>query len=179
MAGAALARRRRDHSPARPHLVGPAHRWRRARHDTGLQLAALRIWRAGLGLLVRGAHVRRQADDVPSRIVDAAAILATVLLVVFQVRHYVTGGDPYGTGSPLMTAGLQVSLLLAVLIGLERIRLKTGSIVQDVGAQLLAAGLLLAIAFGLGVNANPLFTGEAVGGRFVISSCSDTASRRC
>ena len=66
--------------------------------------------------------------------------------------HIVTGGDPYGTSGPLMTAGLQVSLLLAVLIGLERIRLKSGSIVQDVGAQLLEAGLLLAIAFGLGVN---------------------------
>ncbi|MET0688727.1 MAG: DUF2339 domain-containing protein [Methyloceanibacter sp.] len=126
----------------------------------GYGVPALAFWFAGRML-------RRQADDVPSRIVDAAAILATVLLVVFQVRHYVTGGDPYGTGSPLMTAGLQVSLLLAVLIGLDRIRLKTGSIVQDVGAQLLAAGLLLAIAFGLGVNANPLFTGEAVGGRFV------------
>jgi uncharacterized membrane protein len=114
-----------------------------------------------------GRMLRRQGDDVPSRTVDAAAILFTVLLVVFQVRHYVTGGDPYGTGSPLMTAGLQVSILLAVLIGLERIKLKTGSVVQDVGAQLLAAGLLLAAIFGLGVNANPLFTGEAVGGRFV------------
>ena len=126
----------------------------------GYGVPAVAFWFAG-------PMLRRQADDVPSRIVDAAAILFTVLLVVFQVRHYVTGGDPYGTSGPLMTAGLQVSLLLAVLIGLERIRLKSGSIVQDVGAQLLAAGLLLAIAFGLGVNANPLFTGEAVGGRFV------------
>jgi uncharacterized membrane protein len=66
-----------------------------------------------------------------------------------------------------MTAGLQVSLLLAVLIGLERIRRKTGSVVQDVGAQLLAAGLLLAAVMGLGIEANPMLTGEAVGGRFV------------
>ena len=126
----------------------------------GYGVPALAFWFAGRML-------RRQADDVPSRIVDAAAILFAVLLVVFQVRHYVTGGDPYATGSPLMTAGLQVSLLLAVLIGLERIRLKTGSIVHDIGAQFLGAGLLLAIAFGLGVNANPLFTGEAVGGPVV------------
>jgi uncharacterized membrane protein len=114
-----------------------------------------------------GRMLRRQADDVPARIVDAAAILFTVLLVVFEVRHYVTGGDPYATGSPLMTAGLQVSLLLALLIGLERIRLKTGSVVQDIGAQFLAAGILLAAVTGLGVEANPMLTGETVGGRFV------------
>jgi uncharacterized membrane protein len=126
----------------------------------GYGVPALAFWFAGRML-------RRQADDVPARIVDAAAILFTVLLVVFQVRHYVSGGNPYGIGSPLMTAGLQVSLLLAVLIGLERVRLKTGSVVQDVGAQLLAAGLLLAVILGLGFHANPLVTGEPVGGRFV------------
>ena len=114
-----------------------------------------------------GRMLRRQADDVPSRVVDAAAILFTVLLVVFQVRHYVTGGDPYGTGSPLMTAGLQISLLLAVLIGLERLRLKTGSVVHDIGALLLAGALLLTAISGLGINANPLVTGEPTGPRFV------------
>jgi uncharacterized membrane protein len=110
-----------------------------------------------------GYRLRRRADDVPARIVDAAAILFTVLLIVFEVRHYLTG-DPYDTGSALAETALDVTLLLAVVIGLERIRLKSGSIVHDLGARLLAAYVLVVIVFNLGVSDNPLFSGEAVGG---------------
>jgi len=113
-----------------------------------------------------GRMLRRRADDVPVRIVDAAAILFTVLLIVLEVRHYLTG-DPYGVGSALAEAALDVSLLLAVVIGLERLRLKSGSIVHDLGAQLLAACVFAMIVFSLGINANPLFTGEPVGGPFI------------
>ena len=74
-----------------------------------------------------GHMLRRQADDAPARVIDAAAILFTVMLIVFEVRHYLTG-DPYGEGSPLAETALDVSLLLAVVIGLERLRLKSGSV---------------------------------------------------
>jgi uncharacterized membrane protein len=113
-----------------------------------------------------GHMMRRRADDVPARIVDAAAILFTVLLIVLEVRHYLTG-DPYGTGSALAETALDVSLLLAVVIGLERIRLKSGSIVHDLGARLLAAMVFVMIVFNLGVSENPLFTGEPVGPPFI------------
>jgi uncharacterized membrane protein len=113
-----------------------------------------------------GQMLRRRADDVPVRVVDAAAILFTVLLIVLEVRHYLTG-DPYGEGSALAEAALDVSLLLAVVIGLERLRLKSGSIVHDLGAQLLAACVFAMIVFSLGVSANPLFTGEPIGGPFI------------
>ena len=68
-----------------------------------------------------GHMLRRRADDAPARVIDAAAILFTVMLIVFEVRHYLTG-DPYGEGSPLAETALDVSLLLAVVIGLERLR---------------------------------------------------------
>ena len=35
-----------------------------------------------------GHMLRRHADDVPARVIDAAAILFTVMLIVFEVRHY-------------------------------------------------------------------------------------------
>jgi uncharacterized membrane protein len=114
-----------------------------------------------------GSMLRRRADDVPARVVDAAAILFTVLLIVFEVRHYISGGDPYGSGSALGETALDVSLLLAVVIGLERVRLKSGSIVHDLGARLLAAAAFIEIVFSLGVSNNPFFTGEPVGGRFI------------
>jgi uncharacterized membrane protein len=90
----------------------------------------------------------------------------TVLLIVLEVRHYLTG-DPYGTGSALAETALDVSLLLAVVIGLERIRLKSGSIVHDLGARLLAGAVFVMIVFNPGVSENPLFTGEPVGGPFI------------
>jgi uncharacterized membrane protein len=127
------------------------------------------LWGYGVPALafgLAGHMLRRQADDVPVRVVDAAAILFTVLLIVFEVRHFLTG-DPYLTTSPLAETGLDVSLLLAVVIGLERLRLKSGSIVHDFGARLLAAWVFIVILFSLGVSENPLFTGEPVGGRFV------------
>ena len=62
---------------------------------------------------------------------------------------------------------LDVSLLLAVVIGLERLRVKSGSVIHDLGAQLLAAVVFVMIVFSLGVSVNPLFTGEPVGGPFI------------
>jgi len=111
-----------------------------------------------------GSRLRKAADDVPARIVEAAAILFTVLLVVFEVHHYVRPGSPYDARSLLAETALDVCLLLAVVIGLERVRERSGSIVQDWGARLLAGGLLLTAVIGLGIAANPLLTGEAVGG---------------
>ena len=102
-----------------------------------------------------GHMLRREADDVPARVIDAAAILFTVMLIVFEVRHYLTG-DPYGEASPLAETALDVSLLLAVVIGLERLRVKSGSVVHDLGAQLLAAIVFIMIVFSLGVSDNPL-----------------------
>jgi uncharacterized membrane protein len=116
--------------------------------------------------LLAGHMLRRHADDVPARMIDAAAILFTVLLVVLEVRHYLTG-DPYGEASPLAETALDVALLLAVVIGLERLRLKSGSIIHDLGARLLAALVFVMIVFSLGVSDNPLFTGEPVGGPFI------------
>jgi uncharacterized membrane protein len=113
-----------------------------------------------------GHMLRRRADDAPARVIDAAAILFTVMLIVFEVRHCLTG-DPYGEGSPLAETALDVSLLLAVVIGLERLRLKSGSVIHDLGAQLLAAIVFIMIVFSLGVSDNPFFNGEPVGRRFI------------
>ena len=110
--------------------------------------------------------LRRRADDAPARLIDAAAILFTVMLIVFEVRHYLTG-DPYGEGSPLAETALDVSLLLALVIGLERLRLKSGSVVHALGAQFLAAIVFVMIVFSLGASDNPYFTGEPVSGRFI------------
>jgi uncharacterized membrane protein len=114
-----------------------------------------------------GSMLRKRADDVPARVVDAAAILFTVLLIVLEVQHYIERSDPYGSGSELAQVALDVSLLLAVVIGLERLRQKSGSVIHMIGARLLATALLFVIVFGLGAGVDPWQTGEPVGGPFI------------
>ncbi|MEA2928323.1 MAG: hypothetical protein QOG38_751, partial [Hyphomicrobiales bacterium] len=125
----------------------------------GYGVPALAFWLAGWLL-------RRRADDVPARMTDAAAILFTVLTAFLQIRHYVNGGDVYYNSADLTEVALQVCVGLALAIGLERIRLRTGSIVHDVAAQMLAAFSLAGIVLGLALIENPWWTGADVGGLF-------------
>jgi len=125
----------------------------------GYGVPAASFWYAG--------HLMRQrADDMPSRMVDSAAILFTVLLLFLQIRHFMNRGDIYSDASRLAELALHVCTGLAMTIGLEHVRRRTGSIVHDVGAQAVAALTFIGIVFGLLFLSNPLFTGEPVGGGF-------------
>lgn len=108
----------------------------------GYGVPALSFW-------VAGWMLRRRADDLPARMVDAGAILFTVLLVVFEIRHFATGGNIYRPTAGFTEAAMDVNAGLALTIGLERIRGRTGSIVHDIGALVLAAVTLCAIVFEL------------------------------
>ena len=121
----------------------------------GYGVPALSFW-------VAGWLLRRRADDLPARITDAGAILFTVLLVIFEIRHYITGGDIYRPVNDITEAALDVNAGLALTIALERIRGRTGSIVHNVGALVIAALTLCTIVFeliivpGLGFNHAPI-----------------------
>ncbi len=120
----------------------------------GYGVPALSFW-------VAGWLLRRRADDLPARIADSGAILFTVLLVIFEIRHYVTGGDIYQPVNDITEAALDVNAGLALTIGLERIRGRTGSIVHNVGALVIAALTLCAIVFELILVAESRFANTA------------------
>jgi uncharacterized membrane protein len=126
----------------------------------GYGVPALSFW-------VAGHLLRRRGDDVPVRLLEAAAILFTVLLVFFEIRHAMNGGDIYGSDVGLAELALQVSAGLAIAIGLEWLRGRTGSIIYDVAAVVVAGITLAAIGLGLGLFENPLVTGSPVGGPFL------------
>jgi uncharacterized membrane protein len=126
----------------------------------GYGVPALSFWTAGHLL-------RRRGDDVPARLVEAAAILFTVLLVFLEIRHAMNGGDIYARHSGLAEIALQVAAGLAIAIGLEWLRVRSGNPVYDVGARIVAGITLVAIIVGLGFVENPLATGEPVGGPFL------------
>lgn len=111
--------------------------------------------------------LRRRGDDAPLRGVEAAAILFTVLLAFTEIRHYINSGDIYSVSSSLVEVGLQVCVALAMAIGLERLRVRTGSIIHNIGALLLTWFAGLAILFGLFFIVNPLIWRIEIAGPFV------------
>ncbi len=111
--------------------------------------------------------LRRRGDDAPLRAVEAAAILFTVLLAFMEIRHAVNGGDVYRAVPSLAEIALQVCVALAMAIGLERLRIRTGSIVHNIGAVLLTAFAGLASVFGLLLLENPLIFPIHIDGVFV------------
>ena len=125
----------------------------------GYGVPALSFW-------VGGWLLRRRADDLPARMVDAGAILFTVLLVIFEIRHYVTGGDIYAPVNDITEGALNVNAALALTIGLEHVRGRTRSIVHNVAALLMAALSLLAVLFQLVIVTSPRFNSNPVGSEF-------------
>jgi uncharacterized membrane protein len=99
--------------------------------------------------------------------VQSAAILFTVLLVFIEIRHAIYGGDVYRAVPSLPEFALEVCAALAMAIGLERLRLRTNSIVHDLSAVLLTVFAGLVGVFGLLLLENPLLNTVEVGGSFI------------
>ena len=108
--------------------------------------------------------LRRGGDDAPLRTVESAAILFTVLLAFMEIRHAVNNGDVYRQSAGLTEVALQVCVALAMAIGLERLRIRTGSVIHNAGAILLTAFAGLAAVFGLMLLENPILWSIDVGG---------------
>ena len=108
--------------------------------------------------------LRRGGDDAPLRTVEAAAVLFTVLLAFMEIRHAVNNGDVYYYTAGFTEVALQVCVALAMAIGLERLRLRTGSIVHNGGAILLTVFAGLAALAGLLAFQNPLLRWMEIGG---------------
>jgi uncharacterized membrane protein len=123
----------------------------------GYGVPALSFW---LG----GHLLRRRADDLAARVVEAAAILITALLALSEVRHLTNHGDIYAETAGLAEIALEVCVGITITIGLEWMHGRTGSVVCNVAARIAAVLTLTGIVVGLFLLANPFITGEAVGG---------------
>ena len=114
----------------------------------GYGVPALSFWSAS-------HFLRRRGDDAPLRAVESAAILFTVLLAFLEIRHAINGGDVYAAVPSLAEFALQVCVTLAMAIGLERLRLRSHSIVHNAGAVVLTVIAGLTSIFGLLLFENP------------------------
>jgi uncharacterized membrane protein len=111
--------------------------------------------------------LRRRGDDAALRAVEAAAILFTVLLAFSEIRHAINAGDVYAVYTSLVECALDVCVALALAIGLERLRIRTGSIVHNVAAVLLTVFAGLAGVFALLLLEIPMISPIDVGGVFI------------
>ncbi len=125
----------------------------------GYGVPALSFWTAAYFL-------RRRGNDAPLRAVEAAAILFTVLLAFMEIRHAVNGGDVYAPPS-LAEFALDACVTLALAIGLERLRVRSGSIVHNIGALAVTVLAALICVFGLLALENPMLSHVQITGRFI------------
>jgi len=115
-----------------------------------------------------GFLLRQRADDPPARIVDAGAIVFTVLLVVMEIRHYINGGNIYAPMRGPTEIMLYANVALAMTIGLEYIRARTGSVVHNAAALLMAALTYAAVIADLIVGSSLQFIATPLpGGPFI------------
>src|SRR5262249_20099348 len=125
----------------------------------GYGVPAASFW-AGARLL------RQRADDAPLRAVEAAAILFTVLLAFMEIRHFINDGDVYASSAGLAELALDVCVLLALAIGLERLRLRSRSVVHDIGALVITGAAAVLIVFALLIGEMPMLTYPDIRGVF-------------
>jgi len=126
----------------------------------GYGVPALSFWTAS-------HFLHRRCDDAPLRTVESAAILFTVLLAFLEIRHAVNGGDVYAAVPQLAEFALQACATLAMAIGLERLRLRSHSIVHNVGAVVLTVIAGMISIFGLLLFENPALVPIRIEGNVV------------
>ena len=114
--------------------------------------------------------LRRRREDLASHICDALAVIFTTLLGVFQIRHFVYGGDPLHAGSSHLETGLQAVFFLGLSHGLMHLARARGTPVFGIAQAACAALAGLVIVFGLVIGNNPFITNEAIGGGVPLST---------
>ena len=114
--------------------------------------------------------LRSRTDDLSVKLADGLSVLFTALLIGYEIRHLLYGGDPLHVGSSHIEMGLQTTACLGVSYVLARLDLARGNVVFK-GASLVLGCLSAAAALiGLGFDENPLFSGARIVGPSWLSS---------
>jgi uncharacterized membrane protein len=102
-----------------------------------------------------------RGEDLPVRIAQALAIMCSALLVFFEIRHFINGGDPYARTSKTIEVGLFAIASLSFALVLMRLDLRRHSIVMNVASYIFGVVTVAIAGLGLGLLANPLFASRA------------------
>lgn len=119
-----------------------------------------------------GRILELRAVDLAQRLADALAVLFTALLLFFQIRHALNGGDPLAPTSSHIEQGLHVLTAILMAYVLMRLDLARSNIVFRWASLALGVIAILFGVFGLLLLDNPIFGGSSndVRGPIVFSS---------
>lgn len=113
---------------------------------------------------VASVLLRRVRVDRAVYAAEALAVIMAALLVIFEIRAIVFGGDLLSPTTALSEQGLTTAAAFAFALGLSRLAQTRPSPVFRLGGALARVLGLLNAVIGLGFVANPLITGDPVGG---------------
>lgn len=108
--------------------------------------------------------LRRVRVDRAVYAAEALAVILSALLVMFEIRAIVFGGDLLSPTTALSEQGLTTAAAFAFALGLTRLARSRPSPVFRIGGMLARVLGLLNAVIGLGFVANPLVTGDRVVG---------------
>jgi uncharacterized membrane protein len=109
----------------------------------------------------------RDADDTPVRVAEGCAVVFSALLVFFEIRHAMNGGDPFARTSSLVEHGLMALSAFCFSIVLMRLDARRASPVFGMASTIAGVLGLATSGVNLLVLSNPYFTGRTIeGGTF-------------
>lgn len=107
---------------------------------------------------VAGRLLETRSVALAQRLADALAVVFTALLLFFQVRHALNGGDPLAAHSSHIEQGLHVLMAILMAYVLLRLDLARGNVVFRWASIALGVIAILFGAFGLLLAENPLLS---------------------
>jgi len=123
-----------------------------------------------VAFLAAGKILRQEAEDLASRVCDALGVLFAALLVFFQIRHALNGGDPLAPTSSHVEQGLLALMSLGFAAVLIRLDIARANPVFRAAALIFGVIAAAEILIGLGLVQNPLFSEDSVRGPVIFSS---------
>jgi uncharacterized membrane protein len=114
--------------------------------------------------------LEKRGNRLSVRLSDSLAVIFTGLLAFFQIRHLTNNGDVFHAGSGHVETGLMTLVALAMSFALAQFNFRRANPVFDIASLAFGAISIGFAAFGLLLSVNPLFAGDAIGGRVVFSS---------
>jgi uncharacterized membrane protein len=123
-----------------------------------------------VAFLAAGFVLKRERPDFAAQLCDALGVLFAGLLVFFEIRHALNGGDPLANASGHVEQGLFALMSLGFAYVLMRLDLGRANPVFRFASLAFGVASAVFIVFGLGIIENPLLNSEPVRGVPVFST---------
>jgi uncharacterized membrane protein len=122
-----------------------------------------------MGLAAR-IMLRARGEDTPVRIAQAACILLSGFLVLFEIRHALYDGDIFAARSSLVEQGHDTYAAFGFAAVLTRLDAARRSLMFRVASYGFGLASIAGAVFGLGVWQNPFLFGDTVMGGTVFNT---------